>query len=211
MMKKTAVKRASPARVSAPVSAKATAVSRPDGGVRAKAAPTGKPVAEGPSPAKQQLTVYEQAVGLFSQRRLKDALAGFLRAAAGPDSHVADKARSYAQVCERRTRNMEPQLQTAEDHFNYGVERLNERDFERAMQHFERALALQPGAEHVYFTMALCCGLTGDGTGACENLKRAIELEPRNRIMARQDPEFAALLPQFPGLRALLTESAVRV
>jgi hypothetical protein len=58
--------------------------------------------------------------------------------------------------------------------------------------------------------MALCCGLSGDGTGACENLKRAIDLEPRNRILARQDPEFLGILPQFPALRALIIESAQR-
>ena len=96
-------------------------------------------------------------------------------------------------------------LSTAEDHFNYGVERLNARDVDLAKHHLGRALSLQPDADHVLFTLALCCGLAGDGIGACENLKRAIDLEPRNRILARQDPEFAALASQFPGLRALLT------
>jgi tetratricopeptide (TPR) repeat protein len=159
-----------------------------------------------PSPAKIQLGIYEEGVSLFSQRKLREAHTRFLEAAKGPDSHVADKARSYSQVCERRTANANPELKTAEDHFNHGVERLNSRDFEQAQQHFARALALEPNAEHVYFTMALCCGLAGDGTGACENLKRAIDLEPKNRILARQDPEFAGILPQFPGLRALLAE-----
>jgi tetratricopeptide (TPR) repeat protein len=179
-----------------------------------KGAATGavvRPGPEPPSPAKLQLKVYEDAVGLFSQRKFRESLARFVEVTKGPDSHVADKARSYAQVCERRTLNVEPQLQNAEDHFNYGVERLNSRDFERAIHHFQRALSLQPDAEHVYFTMALCCGLAGDGTAACENLKRAIDLEPRNRILARQDPEFNAILPQFPALRALLSESAARV
>jgi len=56
----------------------------------------------------------------------------------------------------------------------------------------------------LYVISALGCGFAGDGNGACENLKRAIDLEPRNRILARQDPEFSALASQFPGLRALL-------
>ena len=51
--------------------------------------------------------------------------------------------------------------------------------------------------------------LAGDGPGACENLKRAIALEPKNKILARQDPEFLALAQQLPSLRALLmAESA---
>ena len=114
------------------------------------------------------------------------------------------RRRSYAQVCERRTNGLQVKLSTAEDHFNYGVERLNARDVDLAKHHLGCALALQPDADHVLYTLALCCGFAGDGNGACENLKRAIDLDPRNRILARQDPEFTALAGQFPGLRALL-------
>jgi tetratricopeptide (TPR) repeat protein len=159
---------------------------------------------EPPNASSIQLKTYEEAVSLFSQSRLPEALQRFLDAAKGPAPHISDKARSYAQVCERRTATFDLKLHTAEDHFNYGVERLNARDVERAKDHLGRALKLQPDAEHILYTMALCCGLAGDSSGACENLKRAIELEPRNRILARQDPEFAALAAQLPALRALL-------
>ena len=162
-----------------------------------------------PNALEVQLKIYEQAVQLFAQRKLAEARDRFLEvakaAASTPTSRTWDKARSYAQVCERRTRGSEVKLSTAEDHFNYGVERLNARDVELAKHHLGRSLAMQPDADHVLYTMALCCGFAGDGNGACENLKRAIDLEPRNRILARQDPEFSALASQFPGLRALLT------
>lgn len=160
---------------------------------------------EPPSAAELQLKMYEQAVQLFSQRKLAEARDCFLEVAKGPAPHISDKARSYAQVCERRTCGPQLTLSTAEDHFNYGVERLNARDVELAKHHFGRALSMQPDADHVLYTLALCCGFAGDGNGACENLKRAIDIEPRNRILARQDPEFTALASQFPGLRALLT------
>jgi tetratricopeptide (TPR) repeat protein len=164
----------------------------------------GKAAVEPPTAMDVQLKIYENAVQLFSQRKLVEARLRFLEVVKGPAPHISDKARSYVQVCERRTNANEVKLSTAEDHFNYGVERLNARDTDLAMHHLERALAMDPGADHVLFTMALCCGLAGDGNGACENLKRAIDLEPRNRILARQDPEFSALASQFPGLRALL-------
>jgi hypothetical protein len=175
--------------------------------VPVKTAPAKKAVAvvEPPSAFEVQLKVYEQAIQLFSQRKLAEARVRFLEAAKGPAPHISDRARSYVQVCERRTSAIQVKLSTAEDHFNYGVERLNARDVDLAKHHLGRALSLQPDADHVLFTLALCCGLAGDGIGACENLKRAIDLEPRNRILARQDPEFAALAAQFPGLRALLT------
>jgi len=158
--------------------------------------------------AQEQLKKFEEAVHLFSQRKFTEALELFREAARGPAQAIADKARAYIQVCERRTSSVELKLITAEDHFNYGVERLNARDIEKARLHFDHALALEPNADHVFYTLALCCGVAGDGNGACENLRRAIELEPRNRILARQDPEFGTLLHQFTALRALLVEDS---
>jgi tetratricopeptide (TPR) repeat protein len=156
-----------------------------------------------------QMKQWEEAVQLFSRKQFAQAQARFAEAAAGPAAHIADKARSYAQICARKTNGAEVDLKTADDHFNYGVERLNARDMEAARHHLDRALALEPDGEHILFTLALCCGLAGDGAGACENLKRAIAREPKNRILARQDPEFSALAQQLPALRALLsTENA---
>lgn len=159
---------------------------------------------ESPGPSALQLRSFEKAVQLFGERRLQEAREMFLEAVRGPAPHISDKARSYAEVCERRAGGRELKLSTAEDHFNYGVERLNSRDLEAARQSLLSALSLQPDAEHVLYTLSLCCGLAGDGNGAYENLKRAIDLEPRNRVMARQDPEFVSLAAQFPGLRSLL-------
>jgi hypothetical protein len=195
-----------------PAPAKKTAQSAPPkvGANAAAPAPFRKAVVvdEGPSPSELQLKCYELAVRLFSQRKLAEARDRFVESARGPAAHISDKARSYIQVCERRTAGVESTRNlSAEDHFNHGVERLNARDVEQARVHFGRALTQQPDADHILYTMALCCGLSGDGNGACENLKRAIHLEPRNRILARQDPEFLALASQFPALRLLLEPS----
>jgi tetratricopeptide (TPR) repeat protein len=152
----------------------------------------------------QQLSEFESALKLFSQGRYAEARELFGSVMSGPARNIADKARAYVQVCERKTAAAQTDFESADDHFNYGVERLNARDIEKARHHLGRALAMKPDAEYIVYIMALCCGLSGDGTGACENLKRAIELEPKNRILARQDPEFAVLSQQIPALRALL-------
>ena len=169
---------------------------------------TSAAAAEPANASALQLKTYELAVRLFSQRKLAEARERFQEAAKGPASHISDKARSYIQVCERRTAEVQAAVLTAEDHFNHGVERLNARDVERARHHFGKALQLEPDADHILYTMALCCGLAGDANGACENLRRAIDLEPRNRILARQDPEFAGLASQFPSLRTLLEQGS---
>jgi tetratricopeptide (TPR) repeat protein len=155
-------------------------------------------------PVDLQLKVWDSAVQLFSRRRYDEAAQLFREAAKGPAVHVADKARSYEQICERQTAKTRVEFRTAEDHFCYGVERLNAGDLSHARTHLSQALRLQPEGDHILYTMALCCGFSGDGNGACENLKRAIDLEPKNRVMAMQDSEFTSLAQQFPALRALL-------
>jgi len=182
-----------------PVTGK-TAVAPPP----AMKAPAVKTAAKTITPSEKQLKAWEHAMQLFTQRKFTDACSDFREAAQGPASHIADKARSYLQICERQSTTPKLDLKTAEDHFNYGVSCLNARDVEAASKHLERALALAPKGDHILYTLALCRGISGDGDGACENLKRAISLDPRNRILARQDPEFTALVPQFPGLRSLL-------
>jgi tetratricopeptide (TPR) repeat protein len=153
---------------------------------------------------QSQMKAWEDGVRQFSLKKFSAAHAHFTEAASGPAAHIADKARSYAQICARRTSGPALELKTAEEHFTYGVERLNARDIETARKHLDRALALDPNGEHILFTLALCCGLAGDGDGACENLRRAIAIEPRNKVLARQDPEFLVLAQQMPSLRALL-------
>lgn len=159
---------------------------------------------EKPSPTQLQVKAYEEAVQLFGARKYRDAKAAFEKVAGGPDAPVADKARTYAQVCARRMDSAEPKLRTAEEHFNYGVGRLNERDFEAATHHLKKASELAPAGDHIFYTMALCRGLAGDAEGACENLKRAIDLEPKNRILARQDPEFLAVIGRSAAIRGVL-------
>ncbi|HXJ41465.1 MAG TPA: hypothetical protein VNH18_19450, partial [Bryobacteraceae bacterium] len=87
------------------------------------------------SPAQAQMAHFEKAVGLFSQQHFADAATAFRETIKGPAVHVSDRARGYLQVCERRISAPKLEFQTADDHFNYAVERLNARDMEKARQH----------------------------------------------------------------------------
>src|SRR5271165_874374 len=103
-------------------------------GTKAAAAPRAaagaKLAVEAPTPLELQLKTWEQAVQLFSARHFAEACERFREAAKGPAAHIADKARSYLQICERKVSRTEIEFNSVEDHFNYGVERLNARDFE---------------------------------------------------------------------------------
>jgi tetratricopeptide (TPR) repeat protein len=152
--------------------------------------------------ADKQLGTFEAAIKLFHARKFKEAREQFLRAADGPERDVAHRARLHATMCERRFEQPAVNLRTAEEHYNYGVALLNTRKVEEARTHLGKALEMAPDSDHVLYALALVQALAGDAAGAHDHLKRAIELEPKNRIMARQDTDFATLAgqPQFQAL-----------
>jgi tetratricopeptide (TPR) repeat protein len=154
-------------------------------------------VAQPQSPEKQ-LGSFEAAMKLFRAPDFKQARDLFLEAAKGPERDVAHRARLHAAMCDRRLEQTAPNLRSAEDYYTYGVAQLNVRKVAEARALLEQALQLAPRADHIYYALALAQALGGDLAGAHENMKRAIELEPRNRIIARQDADFAPLANQPP-------------
>jgi tetratricopeptide (TPR) repeat protein len=151
-----------------------------------------------PQSAEKQLGSFEAAMKLFHARDLKPARELFLQAAEGPERDVANRARLHAAMCDRRLEQATPNLLSAEDYYTYGVAQINARNVAEARAHLEQALRLAPRADHIYYALALAQALGGDFASAHESMKRAIELEPRNRIMARQDADFAPLANQPP-------------
>jgi tetratricopeptide (TPR) repeat protein len=151
-----------------------------------------------PLNSQNQLAAFEAAMKLFHARKLKDARELFVQACEGPESDVAQRARLNVAMCDRRLEQPPVNFESAEDHYNYGVALLNTRKLAEARIHLEKAVELQPEGDHFRYALALAQALAGDLGGACENLRRAIEADPRNRTIARQDPDFASFGNQPP-------------
>jgi tetratricopeptide (TPR) repeat protein len=162
------------------------------------AAPGGAAAIAQPLDSEKQLRSFEAAMKLFHARRFQEALVQFELAAAGPERDVAHRARSHAVMCQRRLEQQTVNLTTAEDYYNYGVAMLNVRKAAEARANLEKALELAPGADHVHYALALAHAMAGNLAGAHDSLKAAIAIEPRNRIIARQDADFASLANQSP-------------
>jgi tetratricopeptide (TPR) repeat protein len=170
-----------------------------------------EPVRSGSSPAstvavpapqklnsQKQLASFESAMRSFHSRHFQQAKDLFQQAVDGPERDVAQRARLHIAMCDRRLGQDAPTLRSADDYYNYGVALINTRKIAEARQHLERALEIAPGADHIHYALALAQALGGDLLNAHENLRRAIEIEPRNRIIARQDADFAPLMNQPP-------------
>jgi tetratricopeptide (TPR) repeat protein len=160
-------------------------------------------VSAAPLNGQNQLCSFEAAMKLFHTRNMKQARELFEQAAQGPERDVAQRSRLHIAMCDRRLEQASVSLRSADDYYTYGIALLNSRKIAEARTHLEQALSLAPEADHIHYAVAAAQALNGDLTGAHEHLKRAIEIEPRNRLHARQDTDFAHLAHQ-PPFEALL-------
>jgi tetratricopeptide (TPR) repeat protein len=163
------------------------------------------PRAEPPhaAPALTQLAAFDAAIKLFHARQLAEARVLFQQAADGAERDIAQRAQLHIVMCDRRLQPAAVSFGTAEEYYTYGVALINARNVAEARTQLEKALAIAPGSEHIHYALALAQALAGDLASAQVNLRRAIELEPRNRLLARQDADFAPLAHQAP-FRSLL-------
>jgi tetratricopeptide (TPR) repeat protein len=148
--------------------------------------------------AKNQYSQFERATQLFHKGSFKQAKELFLKSAIGPSREVAANAKSHVRMCERRLAAPPPAPKSAEDHYTYAVALLNARKPLEARPHIQAALRQQPEADHLHYALAVSLVLSGEVSGAYDSLKRAIELQPRNRNIARQDPDFERYSDQPP-------------
>jgi tetratricopeptide (TPR) repeat protein len=142
-----------------------------------------------PAGAKAQYDAFERAIQLLHKRSFREAREMFEKARIGPNLEIAVNAATHVRMCERRLAAPLPEPKSAEEHYNYAIALINLRNLEEARRHVEIALKMEPRADHVHYAMGVCMALSGDAQGAYDSLRRAIELQPRNRMVARQDSD----------------------
>ncbi len=154
-----------------------------------------------------QRDLFEKAAALFHAGEFERARELFVKAQEGDNREMTHSARLHARMCEQRIASREPELRTPEDHYNYAITLVNRRELGAAERHLNKALSLAGDQGYLHYAMALCRGLQGDIEGAYQHLRRSIELEPRHRVMARNDPDFQEFAAR-PPLRSLLGAGA---
>jgi tetratricopeptide (TPR) repeat protein len=161
------------------------------------------PPADLKSEGKLQLKNFERGIQLLNRKNYREAREFFEKAKSGPSREVAANAQLHIAMCDRRLAAPAPEPKSAEDHYNYGVALINNRNLDQARKHLTIALGMDPRADHIHYAMSVCQWLSGDANGAYDSLKRAIELQPRNRMVARQDSDLESMAAQ-PRFNRLL-------
>lgn len=145
---------------------------------------------------------FEAATRFFQKQQYERAREIFEKLVNGSVTEVAERARVYLRVCERKLAHSTPVAKTATDYYTLGVAALNARNFDSAIKHLGRADKLKPNSEDIQYALAAAHALQGNTEAALEHLKTAIELRPENRFQARHDEDFESLAadPRFRSL-----------
>lgn len=164
--------------------------------VRQKLSELGLTVGGGPAPAEDPaLAKFEQALERYHGGDLDAAAKLFQAVAAEADEpQLADRGRQYLAVCERRQAE-----DSGGDPYLRAVCEKNRGNLEVAR---ELVKAHGDGGERYVYLEASLDALGDDPDAALAKLRKAIELEPRNRVHAYHDPDFAPLRgrEEFQGL-----------
>ncbi|MEO8658654.1 MAG: hypothetical protein ABI693_09295 [Bryobacteraceae bacterium] len=184
-----------------PESRRAAATAKPAGAVshlETKGPETPKDVA-----AAAQRKAFDEAMQLFHGGDFRGARERFVMAGGDPDVEIAHAAGLHVSMCDQRLGRLTPVLDTPEDHYNYAIALINKRQLVEADRQLKVAIEALPGADHVLYAQALSRALQGDLEGSYQHLKRAIQANPRNRSLARTDPDFQDACRR-PPLRELV-------
>ena len=159
----------------------------------------GKPPVISDPGRKQRIQQYETAVRLMREGKYEKAKTTLEALLSGGAGDLLDRARVHMAACQRQLEKNQVSFNSPEEQYDYAISLLNTGYYEDAREHFEAILQKQPSADYAYYGLAVMHSLTGRAEDCLEQLARAIELNPRNRIQARLDSDFQEMFddPRF--------------
>lgn len=110
------------------------------------------------------------------------------------EKELHERVRLYLNICERQIAPRPASVpNTVEERLYAATLALNAGQYDQALSHIQAVIGDQPENDHAHYVRAVALTLRGDLAGALPSLVRAIELNPENRALARQDPDLDAL------------------
>ena len=155
--------------------------------------------APGTGPAFQH---YQSAVQLLQQGKFEKAQAAFERMLPTAPIELLDRCKMYVLTCQRQLENHRLTFLTPEEHYDYAISQLNTGYYEEAREQFNNILTTYPDIDFAFYGLAVLDSITGRAQDCLNNLARAIELNPKNRLQARADNDFQNMVddPRFTEL-----------
>jgi tetratricopeptide (TPR) repeat protein len=165
-------------------------------------AAAGKPDGRGRTTSDPAFQHYQAAVQLLQQGKYEKALAALEKLLPEAPVELQDRCRIYITTCKRQMEKGGLSFLTPEEHYDYAISQLNTGYYEEARDQFNNILTGHPNADYAFYGLAVLEAITGRVQGCLDNLSKAIELNPKNRLQARVDNDFQNMVddPRFTEL-----------
>jgi Tfp pilus assembly protein PilF len=188
-------RRARPRSAQKPAAKRAATANPP-----ASARPARTAVQEVPKPPERKSTypdavsAYERGIAALQRRDYQAAADSFrdLMARFPEERELQERAQVYLRVCERELAAASAP-RTAEERLVAATVALNAGDHARTLSLLDEVLRDDPKSDLAEYMAAVVHCAKGDPEAAIGRLQRAIELNPENRNLARQDSDLDAL------------------
>jgi tetratricopeptide (TPR) repeat protein len=173
----------------------------------AAAPPQPAPVPKKPS-FYEAIAIYESGVRGLQRHDYAGAAESFRQVLQRypEERELIERARLYLRVCERETAQRPAGPQTTAERVYAATMSLSAGDSDAALGHVQRALDQEPSSHHAHYMMAVIHSTRAETAKAVEHLRRAIELNPDSRSLARQDADLERLR-ESPTVKSLLEET----
>ncbi len=161
-----------------------------------------KPVSHSSTATAPVFHQYQAAVQLVQQGKFEKAIAAFEKVLPAAPPEIIERCRMYIQTCQRQMSENGLAFTTPEERYDYAISQLNAGYFDDAAEQLQIILAEHPDADYALYGLAILDSITGRAQECLDNLARAIELNPRNRLQARSDNDFQSMVddPRFTEL-----------
>jgi tetratricopeptide (TPR) repeat protein len=145
---------------------------------------------------------YQAAIQLVQQGKYEKAQAALEKLLPTAPVEIVERCRMYISTCNRQIEKRARAFPTPEERYDFAVSRLNEGYFDEAADELRAILREFPQADYAYYGLALIDAITGRVQGCLDNLSKAIDLNPKNRLQARADNDFQSMVddPRFTEL-----------
>lgn len=145
---------------------------------------------------------YQSAVQLVQQGKYERALVAFEKLVPTAPFEIVERCRMYMHTCQKQLEKTGLKFLTPEERFDYAVSQLNGGYFEESASELRSILNDYPHADYAYYGLAVLDSITGRVQNCLDNLAKAIELNPKNRLQARSDNDFQSMVddPRFTEL-----------
>lgn len=109
------------------------------------------------------------------------------------EKELAERARLYVALCERQIQPLSAEPQSVTERLYAATLALNAADVGRAIGYLEQVLADDSANDQALYMLAGAYAARGETDLAIGYLQRAIATNPENRVLARTDPDLAAI------------------